>query len=210
LPQFVLYGDGQLVFGPPAAYSYQMEQARVDEAGMQFLMARLDDLGLFTTDIRLSDEGIADAAYSTLRLVADGHGRRHTVYPAGDFGDTAAGQALQQGYAALHLASLPTETIVDPPGPLEYSRVSLRVALYPDSCDHAPAWPLAALPSLGPSNETCMDLDREAALPFKPVEPGFDNVVPMRAGDTCVYITYRPVLPHEVACGHGEPSGCGF
>lgn len=54
-----------------------------------------------------------------------------------------------------------------------------------------------------------MDLDRESALPFEPVEPGFDRIA-MRAGDTCLSVTYRPVLPHEVACAGGQPSGCGF
>jgi hypothetical protein len=210
LPQFVLYGDGLLVFGPPVPYSYQMKQARVTEAGIQFLVGRLDDLGLFAADIRLSDEGVADAAWSTLRLVAADHDRRHTVYPAGDFGETASGQALQQGYAAVDFASLPNETIVEPPRPMEYSRVSLRVRLSSDRCEKAAVWPLAAPPALEPSKEeTCMDLDRETALPFEPVEPGFDRI-PMRAGDTCLKVTYRPVLPHEVACAYGQPSGCGF
>lgn len=103
----------------------------------QLFLGHLDDLGLFAADISVTKSNVADAASSSLRLAVDGYDRQHRVYPAGDYGDTAEGRALQQGYETL-------------------------------------------------------------------------SPISMRAGDVCVNVTYRPVLPHEAACAEGEPGACGF
>ena len=209
LPQFVLYGDGLVVFGPPLAYSYQMRQARVDEAGIQFLLGRLDDVGLFAADIALRTGNVSDAASTTLRLVVDGYALKHSVYPAEDYGDTEQGRALQQGHALLSLGAFPSENIIEPIRALEYSRVSLSVRRVSGPCDDAPLWPLPTLPDLELHARTCLDLDREHAQPFTPLDPGFDNFISMRAGEGCVEVMYRPVLSHEAACTDAELRPCG-
>jgi hypothetical protein len=234
VPRFVLYGDGLVVYSgpqvliePPPALP-NLRQLRVDEAGIQAVLAAAVAAGLAGEDRAFRNDLVMDASTTVFTVAIGDRVTTTSVYALGlELGPNAPAEqvaalepinAFFAGLADLP-AWLPAGSIVEPEGPFSIERlqvVSQPVADAGLQPTEAAEWPLRTpLAELGDAF-SAVPVSGIGLVPFENarcgVVAGADAGALVAAlseagaftaweSDGELYAVYpRPLLPDEVGC----------
>jgi hypothetical protein len=225
LPEFSLYGDGQVITEGPQIEIYpgpalpNVRSTRLTENGVQAILRAARSAGLLGPDRRIGFPPLADAPVTTFTVVAAGSRHVVAVYGLGMTPAANTSQSDRRARAALvafrskvlDLASgLPKgsvggEELFNPAG----LRVFVRSGSPPDQTglkEPAIAWPLGTtLSAFGtPLNAfpqiRCGTATGEELAHLLPDARRATELTPWRSGSATYSLTFRPLLPDESGC----------
>jgi hypothetical protein len=231
VPQFTLYGDGRVLVpgAVPAIYPgpaiMPIQERRLNEEGIQAVLAAVAETGLFVTDARFdgAQAMVADAGDTTFELHADGTSVTISVYALGFLDPANLPPQISQAEVAAHgsLMDLSTflttlDTQLDATAWADetwetYQPQALRLSVRQSDADALDGtetfaeWPIegedpAAFGDTGTLPGTrCGGVTGAAATTWLEALATANQSTRFTADDHRYAVTVRPVLPDETA-----------
>lgn len=221
VPTVTVLGDGTVVTPAPMLTIYPgaaitpLQQAKLDAAGVDGLVAKADELGLLKGPLDFGQPPVADAPNTTVTIVAGGTTHRHVANALGILdreppGGGVPGLSAKAVANRTALSEFVEATNALPPGREAWAPTAVAVYdLGPYQADpqlpqrEAP-WPLARPPATsGPTTGggwACTLVEGAEASSLLDALARANSRTPWIVNGTARSLAFRPILPGQPGC----------